>query len=116
MLGLRITPSSIDGFSPALLKEGRSLKIPGDMILPYSDKILDRSLYTAELLKSMNKLGYRKVLWNDKKALENHIPKGLFSEPFVLKRMEGPISSLIPRYSGPYKVISRGKKGFSITS
>ena len=111
LLGIRAAVKEDLGCSAAELVYGSTLRLPGQFFLPSPDAIPDTT-YISKLKSAMTK-----VCPIPTRAQSSHAPfihHHLNSTKFVFVRHDGVKSSLQPPYDGPFKVIDRDDKYFTI--
>ena len=113
MLGLRSAPNLDTGVSPALLVMGQHPALPGHLIIPRKD-ILDHTAFSERLSKAMNAQVFRGNPWHGGEQSGHQIPPALETAASVLVRRDRVQNSLEPKYDGPFKVINRDKKYFTL--
>ena len=117
LLGIRCTPNSDTGLSPATLVYGQTLSIPGEMIVgSRSDEAVgNKASYTKELALAMSKQKFHGPLWHKKRNyVEEYESKDMRKSEWVLVRSDGINPALAPRYKGPFKVMERSNKYFKL--
>lgn len=113
MLGLRSAPNLDTGVSPALLVMGQHPALPGHLITPRND-ILDHTAFSESLARAMDAQVFRGNPWHGGDRSVRRIPPSLQTAASVLVRRDCIQNSLEPKYDGPFKVINREKKHFTL--
>ena len=112
LLGLRTTLRDDTGFSPAELVYGTTLKLPGDIFIPSETVIPDNETYVKDLRRQL-----REILNTGERKRPQ---RSVFVHPnlkecnFVFLRCDKVKKPLTPPYSGPYKVLERHDKFYTI--
>ena len=92
---------------------GCSLKLPGDLITPASNQhSLDPPNYATQLKKYMSKLAPAKS--RNFRQSTTYIDPSLQTCKYVFIRVDAVKPSLTPPYKGPYKVLDRHCKYFTV--
>ena len=82
------------------------------LVLP-KEEISDTTQYGDQLAKAMAQQRFNGSVWHGgEKKMSGYESPHLRTAKYVLVRNDNVQPSLRPRYSGPYEVISRGKKTF----
>ena len=118
MHGLRTTPCEETGFSESKAVYGAPLCLPGEFLdsvdLPPRE-FLDRILSALHCLTLPPPHQVAPSSARIPKALASaHIPKALASAEYVLVGKNASIQPLSQLYHGPYRVLSRQDKFFSL--
>ena len=113
LLGLRTALKQDLGCSTAELVYGTTLRIPGEFFAPGTDPLTsDPSTYAAQL-----KLAMRSLKAIPPRADLNRtffVPKDLLTCPFVFVRHDAVRRPLQAPYDGPFKVLRRSDKHFTL--
>ena len=114
LLDLRILPNTDTGVSPSMMVFGQQPDIPGQMVLPKQD-IQDCSNFSESLSKALQNQSINKnTPWHGGKKRKHFIPDALMKTEKVLVRMDAKNPSLAARYNGPYTVLERSDKSFTL--
>ena len=113
MLGLRTTPNLDTGISPALLVMGQHPALPGQLVIPRDD-IVDHTAFSERLARAMSAQVFSGNPWHGGEQSGRPVPQALVDASSVLVRRDRLQGSLEPKYDGPFKVIKRNKKHFTI--
>ncbi|XP_047985006.1 uncharacterized protein LOC125225368 [Leguminivora glycinivorella] len=114
LLGIRSAVKEDLQATPAELVYGETLRLPGQFLSPMPDyKVGDVTEYATRLRSHMANLSPRPASWHIK-STPFYIPRGLETCSHVFLRVDRVRSSLEPPYEGPYKVMRRQKKFYSI--
>jgi len=108
LLGIRSTPRSDSGVSPAELAFGSPLTLPSQL-LPAVDanpEAVESSFPVAHRTEPLRPLSYAEVA--------GRIPGNLATAEFVYIRRGGSSTPLTPPYSGPFRVLRRSNKTFTV--
>lgn len=111
LLGLRTAPRDEKGISCAEMTFGTQLRLPGEFYTS-SEKIADGSEFVAQLRRTFQAIGPRTR--SDKPSNKIFIPKDLESCDRVFVRVDRVKSPLEAPYCGPFTVIKRNKKFFTL--
>lgn len=113
LLGIRTSIKPDLGCTPADLVYGQTLKVPGELILPSPSTIPSDPTSLVQRLKQ----AMRSVVPQDsRKHSQNNIfvPQDLSKCEQVFVRVDKVKTGLTPPYDGPFKVIKRLRKYFTI--
>jgi len=113
LLGLRTTPNTDSGISPAILAFGQELQLPGQLVMP-KKTIESPSAFGTELARAMANQSFTRPQWHTAKNRRRFVPADLQTCKYVLVRIDAAQPSLNPRYTGPHLVISRADKYFVV--
>lgn len=110
LLGLKVAPKDESGISAAELTLGKQLLLPGEF---YSDskRIEDNFDFVSQLRKTFQNIRPKTQEYSNKNFF---IPKDLMSCKRVFIRIDRVKTPLEAPYAGPYTVIKRAKKYFTI--
>ncbi|CAI2737064.1 unnamed protein product [Dicrocoelium dendriticum] len=97
--------------SPAELVFGTTLRLPGEYFCPSSTEHPQPSNFATELKLHMSKLCYAPPLST---STSSYVPSDLMHCAYVFIRSDRVRKPLQPPYDGPYRVISRGPKHFTV--
>jgi hypothetical protein len=110
LLGLRATPKDDTGLSVSEAVYGSPLSLPGELVdVP--------ELLPDAVLRKVNRAVEGFAIpppHHVRPAPPNQLPAALISAKYVFVREDSVISSLAPRYRGPYLVIDRRDKFFRL--
>ena len=115
MLGIRTAVKEDLGAAPSDLVYGEPLRIPGGFLCqaPSSNSIGNND-YVLDLQHRMSKLCFTQPDWHGNTNAEEKISKDLDTCTHVFVLVSGMKSSLQRPYKGPYKVLQREQKYFTI--
>ena len=105
LLGLRTTPHSESGHSPAEMVYGDHLQVPADFFCPG-----DRHGDVRTLHKSIQKFVPCHQTYKDNRR--PFIPPDLLTSSHVFMRIDGHKTPLTAPYRGPFQVLQRNDKAF----
>lgn len=119
LLGLRMTPNS-SGFSPFTAVTGTYMLCPQPLISrdtsgrpPSSTSTSSDSL--NKFISDMQNIDFRSFAGGECHSIPKSFqPNSLYSAPFVWLRVDRVRKSLEAPYSGPYEVVARNQKHFTI--
>lgn len=111
LLGLRAAIRQDVGFSIAQMVYGKTMKLPGEFFQE-SKRKEDPGTLVSELIKQMEQLRSPKAEHHGNKPI--FIPKDLKTTPFVFLRIDRLKKQLEPAYEGPYQVLERTEKYFTL--
>lgn len=115
LLGMRNSWKADLQATPAELVYGQTLSLPGQFLSPNNDfTTADITEYATRLRSCMAKLTPRPAAWHTSTNTPFYIPRDLHTTSHVFIRRDHVRSSLEPPYDGPYKVIERQPKFFTI--
>ena len=114
LLGIRTTIKQNCHCKVAELVYGPTLGLPGEFFNPSSttQDQLDPQSYASQLKTMMQKLQPPVVRKHTQRTM--HIHTDLSSYPFVFVRHDGVRTTLQPPYDGPYKVLQRNNKHYTL--
>ena len=113
LLGLRLSPNLDTGKSPAVMVYGQQLDIPGLLVQP-DVSVQNWSSFSEGLAQAMAAQQFRGTSWHGVDKRKTFVPKDIWKSEYVLVRNDQSQPSLRPRYSGPYQVLNRSDKHFTI--
>ena len=111
LLGIRSAIKEDIGCTSAELVYGTTLRLPGSYFSQISP-LLDPSSYVQQLKATMQSL--RAVPPRESSTRVVHVPSNLFTQTQVFIRRDAVRSPLQSPYDGPFKVLSRTKKYFTV--
>lgn len=114
LLGIRSALKEDLQTTPAELVYGETLRLPGQFLSPQDDfNVADITEYATRLRSHMANLTPRPASWHSS-ASPFYIPKSLETCSHVFLRIDRVRHSLEPPYEGPYKVIKRQAKFYTV--
>ena len=113
MLGLRAASNLDTGVSPSILVTGQQPILPGQLVVQ-TPTIDDASDFGRKLASAMAAQTFHENPWHEKRRGRSYAPLDLWTSKFVLVRADKVQSSLIPKYTGPFRVLRRWKKCFRL--
>lgn len=115
LLGMRSSWKEDLQSSPAELVYGETLRLPGQFLsTDDSFTTADITQYASRLQSHMAKLRPRPTSWHSSSTSPFYIPRDLSTSSHVFLRQDHVRGSLQPPYAGPYKVIERQPKFFTL--
>ena len=113
MLGLR-TASNLDTVvSPSILVTGQQPILPGQLVVQ-RPTIDDASNFGRKLASVLAAQIFHENPWHEKRRGFSYAPLDLWRAKCVLVRAYKVQSSLVPKYTGPFRVLRRWKKCFRL--
>ena len=97
--------------APAQLVYGTTLRLLGQFITPNSSPALDPTIYVDRLQHAMQDL---KPAQPRLQAIKTYLPKDLSTCTHVYVRTDAVRTPLQPPYPGPYPIIQRNDKHFTL--
>ena len=113
MLGLRAASNLDTGVSPSILVTGQQPTLPGQLVVQ-RPTIDDASDFGRKLASAMAAQTFHENPWHEKRRGHSYAPLDLWTSKFVLVRADKVQSSLVPKYTGPFRVLRRWKKCFRL--
>ncbi|KAL0870467.1 hypothetical protein ABMA27_005462 [Loxostege sticticalis] len=114
LLGMRSAWKEDLQSSPAELVYGEPLRLPGQFLSPRDDsQTADVTQYATRLRAYMVKLTPRPTTWHTSTSTF-YIPRDLQTSSHVFIRQDRVRGPLEPPYAGPYKVVNRQPKYFTL--
>ncbi|XP_048485581.1 uncharacterized protein LOC125490436 [Plutella xylostella] len=115
LLGMRSSWKEDLQSSPAELVYGETLRLPGQFLsTDDSFTTADITQYASRLQSHMAKLRPRPTSWHSSSTSPFYIPRDLSTSSHVFLRQDHVRGALQPPYAGPYKVIERQPKFFTL--
>ena len=112
LLSIRNTVKADLACTPSQLVFGTSLRLPGQLITPASTtNDVDPTLYADRLQSAMQSL---KPISPRPQITTSHVPKDLHTCTHVFVRTDAVRKPLEPPYTGPFKILRRHTKHFTI--
>lgn len=112
MLGLRAAPRNDTGVSAAELTYGQSLRLPGDFYDVTDKSIGDVSEFLDRLKQTISSLRPKPSIQRDSRTVFVHPDLKSCRKVFI--RVDSVKKPLQPPYVGPYQVIQRSDKVFTV--
>ena len=112
LLGLRTVPKDDLGASSAEMVYGAPLAVPGDFILP--PPAVDPAGHLWQLRDRVGALAPVPTALHGQLHRQSSVPASLATTPFVFVRRDGNKKPLQTPYTGPYRVLARRDKTFTI--
>lgn len=113
LLGMRSAWKEDLQSSPAELVYGEPLRLPGQFLCPNDDhKTADVTQYATRLRAYMANLSPRSTTWHTNSSF--YIPRDLHTSSHIFIRQDRVRGSLEPPYAGPYKVVKRQLKYYTV--
>ena len=113
MLGLRAASNLDTGVSPSILVTGQQPTLPGQLVVQ-RPTIDDASIFGRKLASAMAAQTFHENPWYEKRRGRSYAPRDLWTSKCVLVRAYKLQSSLVPKYTGPFRVLQRWKKCFRL--
>ena len=110
LLGIRASVKADLSCTPADLVYGTTLRLPGDFFSRPS--IGDPSSFVSELRSTMQRQQFTPTQWHS--SSKSFVPTDLRSTSHVYIRRDGYKPPLIRPYKGPYRVLGRADKHFTV--
>ena len=114
LLGVRLSTRDDSAISPAHLLYGSPLRLPGEFFSSFPHVPVSSSDFVAELQHSFRALAPFPADFHVGPGRPAAVPKSLRSCPAVFVRVDAVKRPLTPPYVGPYKVLERSDKTFSL--
>ena len=111
LLGIRTAWRADLAASPAELVYGEPLHVPGELVTPASSSVAPVSDFVRNLKRKISLV--RPTPMTHNRTVQTHIPASLASGR-VYVRVDAVKPPLHPRYSGPYDVLNRTDKFFTL--
>ena len=111
LLGIRNTIKTDLQCTPAQLVYGTTLRLPGQFMTSTSSTALDPTVYVDRLQHAMHDL---KPVQPRSQAVKSYLPKDLSTCTHVYVRTDSVRTPLQPPYTGPYPIIQRHDKHFTL--
>ena len=109
MLGLRAASNLDTGVSPSILVTGQQPTLPGQLVVQ-RPTIDDASDFGGKLASAMAAQTFHENPSHEKRRDHSYVPFDLCTSKFVLVRADKVQSALVPKYTGPFRVLRRWKK------
>ena len=113
MLGLRAASNLDTGVWPSILVTGQQPTLPGQLVVQ-RPTIDDASDFGRKLASAMAAQTFHENPWHEKRRGRSYVQLDLWTSKFVLVRADKVQSSLVPKYTGPFRVLRRWKKCFRL--
>ncbi|CAK1602145.1 unnamed protein product [Parnassius mnemosyne] len=115
LLGMRNSWREDLQATPAELVYGQTLSLPGQYLSPIDDyTTADITEYVTRLRSCMAKLTPKQTSWHTSTTTPFYVPRDLHTSSHVFLRQDHVRSSLEPPYDGPFKVLNRQAKYYTI--
>ena len=111
LLGLRAQPREDTGLSPAEAVFGAQIVLPNEFL--QNDELSVDSI-VKKFSETLHVSAPSLPRHNSSAQLPNELPGDLLSAPLVWVRRGGVVPPLQPLYDGPYTVLRRGLRSFTI--
>ena len=106
MLGLRAASNLDTGVSLSFLVTGEQPTLPVQLVVQ-RPTIDDSSHFGRKLASTMATQTFHENPWHEKRRCLSYAPLDLWTAKCVLVRADKVQSSLVPKYTGPFRVIRR---------
>ena len=113
MLGLRAVSNLDTGVSPSILVTGQQPILPGQLGIQ-RPTIDDASNFGRKMAAAMAVQTFHENPWHEKCRCRSCATLDLWTSKCVLVRADKVQSSLVPKYTGPFRVIRRWKKCYRL--
>ena len=113
MLGLRAASNLDNGVSPSILVTGQQPTLPGQLVVQ-RPTIDYASNFGRKLASAMAVQTFHENPWHERRRGRWYAPLDLWTAKCVLVRADKVQSSLVPKYTGPFRVLRRWKKCFRL--
>ena len=115
ILGIRTAIKEDLGMSSAHIVYGQPLRLP-NAFFPEGSPEMHQTIheYVSQLEKCMNELQYTRPSWHGNRNENSHLPRALTSCSYVYVLESGIKKPLQRPYKGPFKVIEKTDKVFTI--
>lgn len=115
LLGIRVALKQDLRCSTAEMVYGTTLRVPGEFFTPAHNKELDDpTSYVTQLRSTMRQLKPVPPRKQSTRTPSVYIPNDLLSSSHVFVRFDGVRTSLQPPYDGPFKVLKRSEKYYTL--
>jgi hypothetical protein len=111
LLGLRAQPREVTGLSPAEAVFGAPIVLPNEFL---QNEELSIDSIIKNFSKTLDAPAVSLPRHNSSAMLPSELPAELLSAPLVWVRRGGVVPPLQPHYNGPYAVLRRGPRSFTI--
>lgn len=113
LLGIRVAYKDALNGSPAEMVYGESLRLPSEAFIPSDPKTIeDLPDFIQKLKEAFRRIDPNPTQLND--STTTYIPKGLDTCKHVFVRVDKVKKSLQAPYEGPYEVVRRCRKFFTV--
>ena len=109
MLGLRSESNLDTGVLPSILVTGQQPTLPGRLVVQ-RPTIDDASDFGRKLASAMAAQTFHENPWHNKCRGRSCVPHDMWTSKCVLVRADNVQSSLVPKYTGPFRVLRHWKK------
>ena len=113
MLGLRAASDLDAGVSASILVTGQQPTLPGQLVVQ-RPTIDDAPTFGRKLASAVAAQTFDENPLHEKQRNRSYVPPDLWTAKGVLVRSDKVQSSLVPKYTGPFRVLRRWKKCFPL--
>ena len=113
LLAMRISPISANDVSPFPMVTGSTMVLPSAMVQK-PNLISDQEGFVKTLAKHMSELTFAQPKWHQSSKQSHYVPNEMATCDKVWVRVDRTRKPLEAPYSGPFKVVKRNDKFFTI--